>query len=89
MATLDPEISARIRSLVIECCESEITEADIETTEGGLAQLGFTSLSYIRLLDAIENECGVYIDLESEDNRLRNVGGLIEVVHEELEQTHA
>ncbi|WP_328914161.1 MULTISPECIES: acyl carrier protein [unclassified Streptomyces] len=89
MTAIDPKMSARIRQLVVESCESEITEEDFQVSEGALSALNYTSLAYIRLLDAIENEFGVYIDLETTDPRLTSVGGITEVVAEELAAANA
>jgi acyl carrier protein len=85
----DPAVSAGIRKLIIECCEAEITQEDIDAADGVLVALNYTSLSFIRMLDAIENEFGVYIDLEQNEGKLSTADALIGAVTELLAEVDA
>nr|AGZ93799.1 hypothetical protein [Streptomyces sp. XY152] len=48
-----------------------------------LTELGLTSLAYLRLIDALENEFGVYIDLEEDTSFLGSVAGLVRYLDEQ------
>lgn len=89
MNSTDPAVSAGIRKLIIECCEAEITQEDIDAADGVLVALNYTSLSFIRMLDAIENEFGVYIDLEQNEGKLSTADALIGAVTELLAEVDA
>lgn len=67
----------QIVGLVLAAGEG-ITEQDLAATGGSLPELSFTSLSYIRLIDAIENEIGVY--LEAEPGQMSTVDQITELV---------
>jgi acyl carrier protein len=65
--------------LVVEAGEDVFTEQDL-TPDTSLRSLGYSSLSYMRLIDAIENEFGVWIDPSLEAEGLDTVAGLATVV---------
>lgn len=68
---------------------SERIAAVVETVSGGtipaekavapsvdLGDHGLTSLGFLQLIDAVENEFGVYVDLEGGTEFLRTVEGI-------------
>ncbi|MEH0424389.1 acyl carrier protein [Streptomyces sp. B21-083] len=73
-----PHLLQRIAGLVAEASEGAVSQ-DAALAEGRtLTELGLTSLSYLRLIDALENEFGVYIDLEEDTAFLGSVDGLVQ-----------
>jgi len=87
MAFTEQDVREGITRLVIESNEGDLTPEAVAAACGLLADLGYTSLSFVRMLDAIENDFGVYIDLEQEQDsgRLRSLDGLVRIVLENLE----
>ncbi|MFJ8581031.1 acyl carrier protein [Micromonospora sp. NPDC093277] len=72
--------ATRIVALVVTASEGTVAGPDLAAEETRLTELGLTSLSYLRLIDAIENEFGVYIDLEEADGKLGTVRELADYV---------
>ncbi|HTI24014.1 MAG TPA: hypothetical protein VL652_23655 [Kutzneria sp.] len=70
-------VREQIVKLVVAAGE-EVTEQDLDAAGGSLSAVNFTSLSYIRLIDAIENELGVY--LEAEPGQLATVDDIAALV---------
>ncbi|QUQ63947.1 hypothetical protein [Kutzneria sp. CA-103260] len=70
-------VREQIVKLVIAAGE-EVTEHDLDAAGGSLSAVNFTSLSYIRLIDSIENELGVY--LEAEPGQLATVDDIAALV---------
>ncbi|MCC5581183.1 MULTISPECIES: acyl carrier protein [Microtetraspora] len=54
----------RLAELVSQASDGELAVADILAADSGLPALGVTSLTYLRLIDAIESEFGCDIDLD-------------------------
>lgn len=77
-------LTERTARLVAVASEGVVSEA--KALEGGatLTEKGLTSLAYLRLIDALETEFGVYFDLEEEDiSFLRTVEGLVAYMAEQ------
>ncbi|MFJ8871549.1 hypothetical protein ACIRD6_38145 [Streptomyces sp. NPDC102473] len=75
--------------LIVSSHEGDITISDIETHGGVLEAVNYTSLSYIRLLDAIENEFGVYLDADEGAEALGTVDGIVAAVLAEMDSDAA
>ncbi|MFJ4871402.1 hypothetical protein [Streptomyces sp. NPDC088757] len=81
----DPQlIREGVLRLIISSHEGDIGISDIEAHGGVLEAVNYTSLSYIRLLDAIENEFGVYLDADEGAEALGTVDGILTAVLAEL-----
>jgi acyl carrier protein len=65
----------RVAALVAEASDGELTTAEVLAADCSLTALGLTSLGYIRLIDAIEEDFG--LDLEI-DVGLDTLDGLVE-----------
>jgi acyl carrier protein len=65
----------RVAALVAEASDGELTAAQVLAADCSLTALGLTSLGYIRLIDAIEEDFG--LDLEI-DVGLDTLDGLVE-----------
>jgi acyl carrier protein len=60
----DLVIKQRLAQLVAEASDGTITESQALTTRLPLTDLGLTSLSRMRLIDAVEDEYGIEIELD-------------------------
>ncbi|ATE54590.1 hypothetical protein [Actinosynnema pretiosum] len=78
------DLRGRIARIVIDSAEGDLTPAELSAAGGSLAGVGYSSLSLIRMLDAIENETGVFIDPEEDGERVGSVDQLAELVGERL-----
>ncbi|MFD4375650.1 hypothetical protein [Streptomyces sp. NPDC058486] len=70
--------------LIVSSHEGEIGISDLQAHGGVLEAVNYTSLSYIRLLDAIENEFGVYLDADEGAEALGTVDGIVAAVLAEM-----
>ncbi|MFF0699781.1 hypothetical protein [Streptomyces tendae] len=78
------QIREGVIRLIISSHEGDISVSDIEAHGGVLEAVNYTSLSYIRLLDAIENEFGAYLDADEGAEALGTVDGIVAAVLTEL-----
>ncbi|MFF0645193.1 hypothetical protein [Streptomyces tendae] len=78
------QIREGVIRLIISSHEGDISVSDIEAQGGVLEAVNYTSLSYIRLLDAIENEFGAYLDADEGAEALGTVDGIVAAVLSEL-----
>jgi acyl carrier protein len=83
------ERRAQLGRLIVESGDGNLGPEDLRRTGGSLRNLGYSSLSYMRLIDAIENEIGVFIDPEADLERFGSVESILEMVVEGLEGTGA
>lgn len=58
-------LRTKILGLAIAAADGSITADDLAQTNYSLRDVGYSSLSYMRLIDSIENETGVYLDPEA------------------------
>jgi acyl carrier protein len=72
----------QVMSLVVRSGDGNFAEKDLAAVGGSLKELGYSSLSFMRLIDAIENELGVYIDPDAAVNRFETVTGIAELIRE-------
>lgn len=73
-------LAPRIAELVAEASEGTVSGDHLRRDGARLVDLGLSSLAYLRLIDAIENEYGVYIDLEKAEGKLGTVQQIAEYV---------
>ena len=85
----DDALRARLVTLVIESGDGNITEADIADANGALRGLNYSSLSYMRLIDAIENDLGVYIDPEAGNELFESLDTLTPLVRKGMDSVEA
>ncbi|MEU1088337.1 hypothetical protein ACFYPN_13820 [Streptomyces sp. NPDC005576] len=85
----DDALRARLVALVIESGDGNITEADIADANGALRGLNYSSLSYMRLIDAIENDLGVYIDPDAGTEPFESLDTLVPLVRKGMESVEA
>jgi acyl carrier protein len=64
----DGELRGRLAEMVAKATDGEVEAAEVLAGQAKLADLGVTSLGYLRLIDAVESEFGVELDLASADS---------------------
>jgi acyl carrier protein len=85
MTTTTPDdLRARIIRIVLSSAEGDLAEGDLAATGGYLPGVSYSSLSYLRMIDRIENEFGVYLDPEEENERFQTIDSLVELVSQQL-----
>ncbi len=70
----------RVAELVSTASGGDLAVAEILAADCSLPALGVTSLTYIRLIDAIEDEFGVDLDLVSDPSAIDTLDGLVAYV---------
>lgn len=69
----DSQLAQRVALLVEQASDGSVDQQRALEGAGTFLEIGLTSLAYLRLIDAIENEFGVYVDLEDETVTLNSV----------------
>ncbi|MFJ2773882.1 hypothetical protein [Streptomyces sp. NPDC087300] len=83
--TTSTDLRGQLMRLVIDSGDGELSLADLEKAEYSLTALNYSSLSYMRLIDAIENDLGVYLDPEADTERFSSVDGILGLIAESSE----
>lgn len=78
------DLRPRVVRIVLDSAEGGLSEEQLAAVDGSLPGVSYSSLSYIRMIDAVENELGVYLDPEERNERYQSVDGLVELVAERL-----
>ena len=73
-------LTYRIASLVERATDGTVSRNTVLEQRQSLINAGISSLAYLRLIDAIENEFGVYVDLEDETAWLDTVADIADYV---------
>jgi acyl carrier protein len=73
-------LTRTVAQLVTRASSGAISEEQASRPDTNLTEKGLSSLSYLKLIDAIEIELGVYIDLEGDIAFMTSVGGIVEYV---------
>jgi acyl carrier protein len=73
-------LTQTIARLVTRASSGLISEEQAARPDTNLTEQGLSSLSYLKLIDAIEVELGVYIDLEGDTAFMTSVGGIVQYV---------
>jgi acyl carrier protein len=79
-------LHARLVALVLESGDGNFSEQDLAAANGSLRMLNYSSLSYMRLIDAIENELGVYLDPEADNALFENIDSLTDLIRRGTDQ---
>ncbi|CAL9286646.1 hypothetical protein [Streptomyces sp. SudanB182_2057] len=84
MSTTSDDLRARILRIVLGAAEGDLTEQDLAAANWSLPAVSYSSLAYIRMIDTVENELGVYLDPEEESERFETIDNLVELVGHHL-----
>lgn len=58
-------LRSKILDLAIAAGDGSVSADELAAANYSLRDVGYSSLSYMRLIDSIENEVGVYLDPEA------------------------
>jgi acyl carrier protein len=72
-----------VTNLAVRASEGDLAADALRTTDRSLSELGMSSLAYLRLIDSIENEYGVYLDLEEAGDKFRTLHGIVDHMAEQ------
>ncbi|MFB8105006.1 MULTISPECIES: phosphopantetheine-binding protein [Streptomyces] len=75
-------LRARVAELVSGATDGEVTETEILEDGGSLTALGVSSLAFLRLIDAVEEEFGIILDLDGPFRFLDDLDGLVDHIAE-------
>lgn len=77
-------LTQTIARLVARASAGSISEEQAVCPDTNLTEQGMSSLDYLKLIDALELELGVYIDLEADLAFMTSVQGITEYVSAQL-----
>ncbi|MBO3751363.1 acyl carrier protein [Streptosporangiaceae bacterium NEAU-GS5] len=77
----------RVAELVSVASGGDLAVPDILAADCTLPALGVTSLTYIRLIDAIEDEFGVDLDLVTDPGAIDTLDGLVTYIAGHTDRT--
>ncbi|MFF5232194.1 hypothetical protein [Dactylosporangium sp. NPDC000521] len=80
--SVDAALRDRVATMVSTATDGEVTTEEILTGGGSLAALGVGSLAVLRLVDALDDELGVQLDLDSPGTHLDDFDDLVRTVQE-------
>ncbi|MEV6251224.1 hypothetical protein AB0M38_34400 [Streptomyces sp. NPDC051742] len=88
--TASPDhIRPHLVRIVLSSAEGDLTEQDLAAANWSLPQVSYSSLAYIRMIDTVENELGVYLDPEEESEHFETIDALVELVCRHLREEQA
>jgi acyl carrier protein len=77
---MSSSLTQTIARMVTRASSGAISEEQAAAPHANLTEQGLSSLDYLRLIDAIEIELGVYIDLQGDIAFMTSVEGIAEYV---------
>jgi|tagenome__1003787_1003787.scaffolds.fasta_scaffold14186594_1 acyl carrier protein len=83
MAQTDEELTTEVTSLIVETSGGVVTDAQVVDESTNLLEKGFSSLSFLQLIDALETRYGIYIDLEGNTRFLGRVSTIVTFLREQ------
>ncbi|MFJ8693998.1 phosphopantetheine-binding protein [Streptomyces roseolilacinus] len=73
-------LRTKILDLAIAAGDGSVTAAELAGAGYSLRDVGYSSLSYMRLIDSIENEIGVYLDPEADIEHYETIDSVTALV---------
>lgn len=83
MARTDVELATEITELIVTASSGVVTGPQVQDESSNLLEKGFSSLSFLQLIDALETQYGVYIDLEGDTRFLGRVSGIVRFLRDQ------
>lgn len=77
----------RLAELIFEACDREVPVERIAASAEPLSTLGIGSLAMLRLVDAVEDEYGIFVDAEDFFSAAGDLGSLADWLSGRLETT--
>jgi acyl carrier protein len=87
MSTSPDSVRSRLVRIVLSSAEGDLTERDLAAANWSLPEVRYSSLAYIRMIDTVENELGVYLDPEEESDRFETIDSLVELICQHLQES--
>jgi acyl carrier protein len=73
----DEDLRKQLADMLAAATDGELDPGELLGTETPLSHLGVTSLAFLRLIDAVEEEFGVEIDVDPASDNLAALAGRI------------
>ncbi|GLW34246.1 phosphopantetheine-binding protein [Actinoplanes regularis] len=73
-------LRAKILELAIAAGDGSVSADELASVNYSLRNVGYSSLSYMRLIDSIENEVGVYLDPEADIEHYETIDSVTALV---------
>ncbi|WEV23851.1 phosphopantetheine-binding protein [Streptomyces sp. 71268] len=73
-------LRTKILDLAIAAGDGSVTADELASANYSLREVGYSSLSYMRLIDSIENEVGVYLDPEAATEHYETIDSVTALV---------
>lgn len=68
----------RVAALIAEVSGGEVSAREVLDNEGSLTAAGVSSLTFLRLIDALEGEFDVFFDLDADLDFVEDLDSLVE-----------
>ncbi|MYS82577.1 hypothetical protein [Embleya scabrispora] len=68
----------RVATLIAEVSDGEVSAREVLDSEGSLTAAGVSSLTFLRLIDALEGEFDVFFDLDADLDFVDDLDTLVE-----------
>ncbi|WP_306323420.1 MULTISPECIES: phosphopantetheine-binding protein [unclassified Streptomyces] len=73
-------LRTKILDLALAAGDGSVSAAELAEAGYSLRDVGYSSLSYMRLIDSIENELGVYLDPEADIEHYETIDSVAALV---------
>jgi acyl carrier protein len=83
MTHTDEELKTEVTGLIVDASGGVVTAAQVVDESSNLLEKGFSSLSFLQLVDALETHFGIYIDLEEDTRFLGRVSTIVRFLREQ------
>ncbi|QWF76793.1 hypothetical protein [Amycolatopsis sp. CA-230715] len=83
MTYTDSELSDQVADLIVESSGGVVTGEQVWDESANLLEKGFSSLSFLQLIDSLETTYGVYIDVEADTQFLGRVSTIVGFLREQ------
>ncbi|MEU0934738.1 MULTISPECIES: acyl carrier protein [unclassified Embleya] len=72
------QLRERVATLIAEVSDGEVSAREVLANEGSLTAAGVSSLTFLRLIDALEGEFDVFFDLDADLDFVEDLDTLVE-----------
>ncbi|MGC0419978.1 acyl carrier protein [Embleya sp. AB8] len=68
----------RVAALIAQVSDGEVSAREVLETDGSLTAAGVSSLTFLRLIDALEGEFDVFFDLDADLDFVEDLDTLVD-----------
>ncbi|WP_331766601.1 phosphopantetheine-binding protein [Embleya sp. NBC_00896] len=72
------DLRERVAELIASVSDGEVSAREVLDTDGSLTAAGVSSLTFLRVIDALEGEFGVYFDLDGDLAFVEDLDALVD-----------